>query len=163
MFSRTLVAGAIVLASSFAFAYPAVGDKAEWDGQTKMVDGTTTPLKVTMEVTAWDPTTHMWTVKTDTTKGDQTTSETMTTPCLPTPDTAKMMLDKCVDEGGTLEDVSVKAGTYHTCMIIMGSAEGKLTKKWYGDTPFAMVKKWRADAADKSETELELTSVTMGK
>ncbi|QDK37021.1 hypothetical protein [Bdellovibrio sp. NC01] len=163
MFARALVVGLLALAPTLAFAYPAVGDKAEWSGFKHNWDGTATPMKVTMTVTAWDDATKTWTVTKDVMVDTTTTTTTMMTKCLPTPESAAMILAKCVEMGGRLESVTTPTGTYNTCAGFMGSPETKLMKTWMADVPFGMVKKWMSDATDSSTTTMELTAVTLGQ
>lgn len=161
MFSKVIAAG-LLLTSSFAFAYPNVGDKVTWKGSEDMLDGTSTPVSATKEVTAWDMTAHKWTVKFDMTKGDQTTSEEIMTSCLWSPDEWQMVQSKCQEKGGTLEDVAVATGTYPTCRMTVTADDGRVIKTWMGDVPFGLVKKEVTNVTTGTKTTMALDSITEG-
>ncbi len=161
MFAKT-IAAAILLSSTFAFAYPAVGDKVTWTGSEDKMDGTKTPVSATKEVTKWDMTAHKWTVKFDMTKGDQTTTEEIVASCLWNPDEWQMVMTKCAEKGGTMEDVTVKTGTYHTCRMTVTADDGRILKTWMGDVPFGMIKKEITDVTGGTKTTLELDSIVEG-
>jgi hypothetical protein len=161
MFSKT-IAAAILLSSTFAFAYPTVGDKVTWKGAEDKLDGSSTPVSATKEVTKWDMTAHKWTVKFDMTKGDETTSEEYMASCLWNPDEWQMVMTKCAEKGGTMEEVAVATGTYQACRMTVTADDGRIIKTWMGDVPFGLIKKEITDVKAGSKTHMELDSIVEG-
>ncbi|QDK46360.1 hypothetical protein DOM22_14885 [Bdellovibrio sp. ZAP7] len=161
MFSK-VIAAAVLLSSSFAFAYPTVGDKVSWKGAEDKLDGTSTPLMATKEVTKWDMGTHKWTVKFDMTKGDQTTTEEYMASCLWNPDEWAMLMANCVEKGGTMEDVTVTTGTYNACRMTVTADDGRVIKTWMGDVPFGLIKKEITNVTEGTKTHMELETITPG-
>ncbi|MBO9668464.1 MAG: hypothetical protein J7501_16820 [Bdellovibrio sp.] len=162
MFAKVAIASLMMAVSSFAFAYPTLGDKVEWTGAEVKLDGTSTPITVTKEVTKWDDATMMWTVKVDMTKGDQTSTKEVMTKCLWSPESWTMMKENCVMEGGTLESVTVDAGTYDSCRMNTVSDDGSVTKKWWGDVPFGLIKKEMTDVKAGTKTTVGIKTITPG-
>ncbi|WP_413584911.1 hypothetical protein [Bdellovibrio sp. HCB274] len=160
MFSKVLAA--LLLISSYAMAYPTVGDKSMWKGSEDKLDGTSTPMSVTKEVTKWDEPTHKWTVKVDMTKGDETTTEEMVKSCLWNPDAWQHTMTNCAMMGGTMEEVAVTTGTYQACRTTVTADDGRVIKTWMGDVPFGVIKHEVLDVATGTKTTLALESITEG-
>ncbi|WP_413558080.1 hypothetical protein [Bdellovibrio sp. HCB209] len=158
----TKVIAALMLTSSFAFAYPTVGDKVMWTGEEEKLDGTKTPMSASKEVTMWDTESHMWTIKVDKTKGEETTTEEVKTKCLWSPEDWQMLMAKCEEKGGTLEDVGVIAGTFPSCRMTVTADDGRVIKTWMGDVPFGLIKKEITNVGEGSKTTMEIESITNG-
>ncbi|UYL09723.1 hypothetical protein B9G69_003930 [Bdellovibrio sp. SKB1291214] len=161
MFSK-VIAAALLLSSNIALAYPALGDKVTWKGSEDKLDGTSTPVSATKEVTAWDMDAHKWTVKFDMTKGDQTTTEQIVTSCLWNPEEWQLLMAKCAEKGGTMEDVAVTTGTYSACRMTVTADDGRVIKTWMGDVPFGLIKKEVTDVTAGTKTTLAIESITEG-
>jgi hypothetical protein len=71
-------------------------------------------------------------------------------------------MTNCVAKGGMMEDVTVPAGTYNTCHMMMTEI-GVTTNLWWGDVPFGVVKKMMANTAEGKTSTWELNSVTAGQ
>lgn len=161
MFSK-LVAAAVLLSSTFAFGYPAVGDKVTWSGSEDKLDGTSTPVSATKEVTTWNTETHKWTVKFDMTKGEESNSKEFVTSCLWSPEDWVMMAEMCAEKGGTMEDLTVGTGTYSSCRMTVTADDGRVIKTWMGDVPFGLIKKEITNVTEGTTTRMELESITNG-
>ncbi|WP_413582216.1 hypothetical protein [Bdellovibrio sp. HCB288] len=160
MFSKVLAA--LLLTSSFAMAYPTVGDKVMWKGAEEKLDGSKTEMSVTKEVTKFDLTSHKWTVKVDTTKGDETTTEEIMKSCLWSPDAWQHTMTNCAMMGGTMEEVAVTTGTYQACRTTVTADDGRIIKTWMGDVPFGVIKHELTDVTAGTKTTLALESITEG-
>ncbi len=159
---RNFLAGALMLAATQALAYPTIGDKAEWTGTMVTQDGMSVPVIVIKEVMSYDETTMKWTVHTTKMVGDKVENETKEMFHMYTPEKYQKMIQNCVVHGGTLEDVTVGAGTYSVCSMERECGHVKKAMS-YGDVPFGIVKKMVTDEMDGSVKTMELTSVTLGQ
>lgn len=150
----------VQLGVSVALAYPMVGDKVEFKA-TKVEDQVTTEMTGSLEVVGYDEATKKWSVKKTWVKDGVERSETKETMKMFTPEMAQQVLTNCVSKGGTLEDVTVVAGTYASCK--MQKVEDDDTKTiWWADVPFGVVKMMETEDDGDTKTA-ELTSVTLGQ
>ncbi|MFS4458503.1 hypothetical protein [Bdellovibrio sp. HCB2-146] len=166
MLVKNFLLGAILLGAIQAWAYPKVGDKAEWAGTIVSGDGTSVAVKVTKEVMSFNETTKKWTVKEEKTIGDKMETETNEVSRLYSSEDYTKVIAMCESKGGKLESITVPAGTYNTCSYTKsdkGKDDDETVTKWIGDVPFAIVKKVKDDKEDKEVTTLELQSVTLGQ
>lgn len=161
MIVKNFLVGAILFGASISMAYPAVGDKAEWLGMIAYSNGTSVPVKITKEVLSYNDTTKKWTVKEDKIVGDKVESETEEESWMF--DSAKYakIIAECTTRGGTLEDVTVAAGTFATCSLTK-TDDDETKQKWIGDVPWGIVKAIETDTEDGEVKTLELSSITLG-
>ena len=160
-------AGAMVLASSIAMAYPAVGDKTGYNGTCTKGSETKTWTS-THEVIAWVDANKIWIVKSDVMKDGQTKThiDGITEADMWTPEKWTDVSTNCVAKGGVMEDVTVPAGTFNTCHITKMDKDGDSKHMWWGDVPGGLVKKMKVDTKGKDEAKsvtIELNSVTLGQ
>lgn len=160
MKARNVVAGLVFLASSFAMAYPMVGDKSEWTGTVVGPNGTK-EAKASMEVLSQDPTTMKWRVKSWMQVGTWERCETRDKSRLYTPEKWADILANCESKGGVIGEITVPAGTFNTCMMTkMDRDQDESMVVYWGDVPFGVVKVVKTD--DGKVKTMELSSVTAG-
>lgn len=159
---RNLLALTALLASSFAFAYPTIGDKVEWAGTIDKLDGTSIEIKVVKEVLAHDTVTGKWTVQKDVTIGSETTHETKTEDALYSNEQYQKTIATCEANSGKLEEITVPAGTFKSCMLTTVAPDGTVDEKWWGDVPFGVVRKNLTEVNKASTTKLDLIAIING-
>lgn len=157
-----LLIALISLSTSAAFAYPSVGDKVEWTGTIDRLDGTSSEVKVIKEVLAHDTVTGKWTVKKDVTIDSQTTSETKLEDSLYSSEQYQQTIASCVANAGKLEEITVPAGTFKSCMLTTIGTDGSVDEKWWGDVPFGVVRKNMTEVNKGATTKLDLNSIING-
>ncbi|MNT03135.1 hypothetical protein D3C72_1376550 [compost metagenome] len=156
--------GSLVLASTVAMAYPAVGDKTGYNGSC--MKGTETKTWTsTKEVIAWVDASKLWIVKTDVMKNGKTKTDIdgVSEADMWTADKWTDISTNCVAKGGVMEDVTVVAGTFNTCHMTKTDGDGDMKHVWWGDVPGGIVKKVKMDVEDNKTTTIELNSVTLGQ
>jgi hypothetical protein len=132
-----------------AFATPRVGDRADFNATVTKGNQSATG-SVSLELTAYNPSTKEWTQKTTVqwaTQPAQSQEDKVSAQDLLDDATIDALLtgDNCKNEGGKLETVKVAAGTYNTCSI-PSSQEDPATKKvttsnvWIGKAPLGIVR-----------------------
>lgn len=150
------------LISAVAFAYPNVGDKVQWTGSVSRADGNYVPVKIIKEVTAFDKNSAKWTVKYETTIGQETTTKMLEVDSLFSPDRYKEIIAHCEEQGGILEKVAAPAGTYETCKITTTTSEGISIERWWGNIPFGVVGKNTRSPQDTKNPQLDIESLLAG-
>lgn len=160
-FSKIFVAATVVFASSFAIAYPMVGDKVEYQGTVKKDPHPEQPINIKMEIKSFDAQKQEWIVQQDTTIGGQTYSETEDVDAsdMFTPERVQYILTNCVARGGTLESVTVAAGAFDTCKMAKTTTE-ESKEIWIAAVPFGIVKMIEHDIEDGEHFSVELQSFT---
>ncbi|WP_415063926.1 hypothetical protein [Bdellovibrio sp.] len=151
----------IFLCVTQGLAYPGVGDKVQWTGTIRLLDGSNTPVHISKEVSAFNARTHMWTIKLETTLGEKKSSKVMEVAELYTPEKFKTLIAGCLSQGGVLEKITAPAGTYETCKITETTPEGLVVEKWWGDIPFGVVSKSTKDFTTKVDLK-DLDSLLAG-
>lgn len=144
---------------SVSFAYPNVGDKVRWEGTINLIDGSTTPIKIVKEVLKHDPETKKWTVKYETTLGNDVSSEFSEVDELFSPEKFRELVTNCTANGGTLQSFKAPAGTYETCKITTVNSEGVTVEKWWGNIPFGIVSKATKDFRNGKTKKPDLRSI----
>lgn len=168
MKAAKLFAGIVFFASTYAMAYPMVGDKVEWTGTVVGTDGTTTEVKGSKEVLSQDPTTMKWLVKSWMQMGKWERCETKEKTNLYSSEKWQMIMTNCVVHGGVMEEITVPAGTYNTCKMMKtwdkgGHHDGDSVTMWWGDVPFGLVKVMKTDGDSGKVKTMELSTVTLGQ
>ena len=132
----------IFLASSAALAYPAVGDHAMMSG-TVTQGGMNASVTLERSIVSSDVTTDSFAVVETQTINGQAQTSTMSSKSdeMITQQQVNGMLTYCTLSGGTLETITVPAGTFATCKVLTedenGHQEGFV---WVGDVTFGIVK-----------------------
>ncbi len=144
-----------------SLAYPGVGDKVQWTGIIRLLDGSSTPVHISKEVSAFNTQTQMWTIKLETTLGEKKSSKVIEVAELYTPDKFQSLLSECTSKGGSREKITAPAGTYDTCKITETTPEGLIVEKWWGDIPFGVVSKSTKDFTTKVDLK-DLDSLLAG-
>jgi hypothetical protein len=153
---------ALVFLPTTSWAYPTVGDKVEWAGTIETQGGTTTQVKVVKEVLSHDTITGKWTVKKDVTIDSKTTSETKLEDSLYSPEQYQQTIASCEANAGKLEEITVPAGTFKSCMLTTIGTDGTVDEKWWGDVPFGVVRKNLTEVNKGATTKLDLNSIING-
>lgn len=160
--SRLLMAAPLLMATSIAFAYPKVGDKAQYKGT--LTQGTTpaTELVVDKEVLLFNDLAKKWIVKVDETMNGSTKTELVDVDDakMYTPAMYQQVMAQCVAKGGTVEAITTPAGNFNTCHGKMMEPDGDWKEAWIGDVPFGIVKMNKFDAEDNETISVELQSFT---
>lgn len=171
MKAAKLFAGIVFFASTYAMAYPMVGDKVEWTGTVVGTDGTTTEVKGSKEVLSQDPTTMKWLVKSWVQMGKWERCETKEKKNLYSSEKWQEIMTNCVTRGGVMEEITVPAGTYNTCKMTKTGDDkgghhgddGDSVTMWWGDVPFGLVKVMKTDGDSGKVKTMELSTVTLGQ
>lgn len=152
---------ALMMFGGMALAYPAVGDEAMHAGTMKKGTDPEKTFELKVKVINWDADDKEWDVQMDWTMDGQTKTkvEDIDEDKMWTPAMWAMMQTKCVEKGGTLEDVTVAAGTFASCHMTKTWGT-KTVEMWWGDVPFGILKSMKMDTAKGSEMKAELQSFT---
>lgn len=154
------------LAASISFAYPKLGDTALFDGVfTNTANGAKAgfvqELKLTnfnanlnlfertstMLISGQDPIVQVDQIATDDLLSQIGVSD---------------ILSQCVANGGQIEDITVPAGEFKTCMLF-AETEDESQIVWIGDVPFGFIKAIIQEKSGSNVTELQLRDFQHGK
>lgn len=139
---KALIALALILSSASVFAMPAVGDSATYQINTQ---GMTITQKI--ELTAYDAGTNSFIqVETTTVQGQQQKATTrVAADEFMSDESADLMMTYCESQlGGTLQTITVVAGTFSTCSIYDPASAGQV---YMGKVPFGLIKVQGSDVA----------------
>ena len=154
----------VFLGMSSAYAYPTVGDKVEFK-MTEVEDAQTKEVTGSVEVVGYNDISKKWTLQKTWMKNGKEKTHQQETTMMFTPEKAQEILTNCESGGGKLEDVTVAAGTFASCLVV--KEHGDETKHiWWADVPFGVVKaiETEKDPNEAEETKTyELLSVTHGQ
>ncbi|KYG67341.1 hypothetical protein AZI86_10115 [Bdellovibrio bacteriovorus] len=162
MKKSALVLGALLMmAGGYAAAYPEVGDEGKWAGTYKEGTNPEKTVELTAKVISHDVADQEWDIQMDWTMDGQTKSEVEDI------DEDKMWSEamwtkvqsECVAKGGTLEDVTVPAGTFASCHMTKTWGP-KTMEVWLAGVPFGIVKANKMDSVKMKELKMELQSFT---
>ncbi len=131
----------IFLASSVALAYPAIGDFSVMQG-TYTKAGKTSALTIEQKIVDYNAGLLEFTVVESQDVDGQVSTASATVPRknLISQGQAQYLLLNCAAYGGSPETITVAAGTFKTCaMLINDSVHDGMT--WVGDVEFGVVKK----------------------
>lgn len=148
---------AVTALSLAAQAMPAVGDTANFSGQTATGSGQLVQFTMSMQLTAFDAASQTWTEQVTTTvpgRPAQVQTKQVATSDLISDATVTQLIANCAGEGGVAETVTVPAGTYPTCRITdnQGAAYN------VGQVPFGIVQA----AQPSSQLSMQLQSFAAG-
>lgn len=160
-FSKLFVAATVVFASSFAMAYPVIGDKVEYQGTIKKDPNPEKAINIKMEIKSFDAQKQEWIIQQDTTVDGRTYSETEDIDAndMFTPERVQYVLTNCAARGGVLESVTVPAGTFDSCKLTKANSE-ESKEVWIAAVPFGIVKMIDHDIEDGEHLAVELQSFT---
>ena len=146
---KKLIIALFAFASISAFADAKVGDMAAFD-LTVSGMGTGTTIST---ITAFDPATQTYTVKTETNFNGQTEVEEEASPAADMATDAQIaaVLANCANYGGTAENITVPAGTFAVCTMNGMSI---------GNVPFGVVK--LVQMSEGMTITMELSSMARG-
>ena len=150
----------VTLASSAALAYPAVGDMTISNG-TYTINGQSYPMVVKQEILA--RTAHSFSVRgTFILNGEsQIENQQIESNRLSTRQEVKILLANCGKAEGTLETITVPAGTFETCHFKYVNDQG-VSEVWMGDVPFQNVRQIQTSNQDGSVINIALTEYKNG-
>lgn len=132
---KALLMASLLIVSASALAMPKVGDSALYRIQTQ---GMTFTQKI--ELVSYDASDDTFVQKETTTHQGQSQVEVNNVAAsdLINDQTADLMLQYCQSQmGGTLQNISVTAGTFATCSVYDPASQSQV---WMGKVPFGMVK-----------------------
>lgn len=160
---RSILSALVLLASSVAFAYPAVNDLAKFNGDVTMADGKKYPMAYEMKLTQYNSSTKQYLQVNTQSVGGQTEVEQawMNEGDLMSKAQVQEIVAKCTQYGGRFEDVVTPVGTMKTCAILQENEKSEVTY-WIGDIPFGIVKTQILDKTDKYTINLTIESFTAG-
>lgn len=132
----------IVLMTHLAFAYPAVGDRVEWQGEIINKDGQKQAVTFQKEVVAFNSKESLWSVKHTTLHGETPIeSKTLEEKALYTPEKYQALMKACERKGGSIEEIEATTGKYRSCKIVSHKADGTVVETWWSDLPFGIVER----------------------
>lgn len=152
----------VLLSSTAAFAYPAIGDYAMWKG-TSVRNGMSSNISLERSITGFDASMDMFSVvETVSVDGQvQTSTIAQKSDELLTKQQVGEVLSFCAMAGGVLEGVTVPAGSFATCKLPTtnenGQSDGFI---WVGDVSFGIVK--ASGVQDGADYVLELSTFRAG-
>ena len=161
MISKVFVTAAVVFTSSLSLAYPAIGDKVEYQGIYKSGAQAEKPINIKMEIKSFDAAKQEWIVQQDTTADGHTKTEMEDIDAdeMITSEQVSYILANCTASGGVAEKVTVPAGTFDTCHLAQSSTE-ETQDTWIANVPFGFVKVVQHDLEDNEVLSVELQSFT---
>lgn len=164
MTKQLAVAGFSFFLMSVASAYPAVGDRVEYQGTATVGTQQNAPYQASLEVVYFDDVTNVWVVRSQEEIAGQTQSslEPFRNEEIFTPQIYQSVIATCVESGGAVEEITVPAGTFRTCHTVISDSNNVKAELWIGDVPFGIVKVNAEDASAPDRVErrqFELSSV----
>lgn len=132
----------IVLLTHLALAYPAVGDRVEWQGEIIDKEGLKQAVTFQKEVVAFDAKNSLWSIKHTSLHGDKVIeSNTTEVKALFTPEKYQALMKACERKGGSIEEIEATTGKYRSCKIVSHKADGTVVETWWSDLPFGIVER----------------------
>ncbi|MGE0633541.1 MAG: hypothetical protein AB7O96_14100 [Pseudobdellovibrionaceae bacterium] len=162
---RSILTSVIVLlASSIAFAYPAVNDMSTLVGTATMQTGEKYDMSLEMKLTQFDAAQNSYfQVNTTTVAGNAQKEEAWVKASdLISADQVKNVLANCTQFGGRVEDVATKVGVFKTCAMLKEDQSQEATY-WIGDVPFGIVKAIVTSKTEGYTVDLTVESFQAGK
>lgn len=167
----------VFLFSTIAMAYPEIGDKTEFNGESSKKGTASQPFTASREFTAFNTETGKWTVKEDLKTATSEWTRTAETDKVYTHDNFMQIINSCIAEGGTLETLTLPIGNFDTCMLKAedddfdtelfnqfkerpNDFDGQLVV-WFGDVPSGIVRAQYKTSGGATH-KMELSKVTMG-
>jgi len=157
LMSITLLSVLVFLNAKAASAMPSVGDWVRYDG---IYSAHAFTLEQTL--TEYDTSAQKFKLveTVDFGQGPKTTESWKALNELASTDMVEYVLAHCAEQKGTLERVSVKAGSFDTCKLPTDDGKGTINA---APVPFAIVKAHIIDAKTGQPVDLELSSYKNGQ
>ena len=153
----------LFLLSTSAFAMPSVGDVAEYDATVTTSQGGPYPGVFTQKLTEFNASTQQFhLVRTVNFGQAQSSEEWVGVGQLVSDQLVSGVLAQCPQNGGTLETVSVPAGTFSTCAVPYDDAQSK-GMLWVGAATFGIIKSQNYDKKSQQQSNLSLKSYHPGQ
>lgn len=168
MFSKSILSAAFVLlASSAAFAFPAVNDSVTFDGNYTQA-GNAYPLTLTNSIKSFNAQTSQFLVSEVQTLAGQTQSQDslVNQDDLISSAQVQSLIANCQAQGGALETVATQAGSFDTCRLSQQGEDGGLQTYWFANVPFGLAKytvNGQNDDGQPYSIELALKAYTVGQ
>lgn len=152
----------VTLGASMAMAYPAVGDRVDYQATYTPAPSLGSPLdyRQSMTISNYDATLSEYTLEVTlliTGGAPQTSEEKVQSARLPTENQILDLIAQCASVGGSEETLTVPKGTFQTC-VLPQSNNGKV---WIANVPFGYAKVIAIDA-DGNKNEAVLTDFARG-
>jgi hypothetical protein len=159
---KTLISVAALLASVHAFAMPSVGDDALYD-VTTTTTGQIDKGTLEFQLILFNATTHQFLERQILTGNGQTsTQEQMVDESTLASDTAiGFILSNCTMANGTLETITVPAGTFNTCAM-QSNSDAQTGTLWLTNVAFGFAKE-EITFQNGTKMTLELRSQKLGQ
>jgi hypothetical protein len=159
----------LVLVSAFAmtasaFAMPNVGDEAMYAASMTQ-NGQTQTGTVDFKLMSNDASTNSWSEQITTTVGGQSTvqTNTVTGDELVNDGQVQGILANCAAANGTLQTITVPAGTFNTCELSANdAASGTTGNVWIGEASFGIIQEDMM-SADGKHSVMQLQSQEAGQ
>jgi hypothetical protein len=152
--------GFSLLLSAAAFAMPTVGDNALY-AWTHTVGTKTSEGSSLRSIIAQNPATNGFVTRLTTELDGKRATNDQESTNLPTEQWITNLMANCAAYHGTLEAITVKAGTFQTCSTPVNS-RGNTGRAWFALVSFGFVKSVVTDSKGNTDT-LELQSFEFGK
>jgi hypothetical protein len=160
---RLVTALLIVLFSATTFAMPSVNDEATYDMTISML-GQNMKGTSNVKLVAYDAATKQFTqVTTITMEGQapQTQNVQIQADKLPSDESVNDVVSTCQTKGGTVEKVTVPAGTFNTCKMAAQDPQFGAGTSNIGNVPFGMVQS-TFGAAGMADINMKLNAFKLG-
>ena len=159
---KFLAFASVLLAGLVASAYPAINDKATFNG-LYIPKGSTQGVQFmqTMEIKSFNASTQKYlvvrTLDLPDGRSQEEQAETAASDLM-TQSSVNQILANCAAVGGVSEQIKVTAGTFNTCKITQTNST-----IWLGDVPFGIVKMISLDSGSGATIALELSLFQAGQ
>lgn len=157
---KTMTFVVATLASVVAFAYPSVKDSATFKGTYAAAAGGSIDFTQTIEIVSFNASASQYTLKNTVVYNGQTNVQNADVAADQLLNNARVasILADCSQMGGTLESLTVPAGTFNTCKV----PQERGSMIWVADAPFGFVKEIYIDE-EGSRSEVEMISFAHGQ
>jgi hypothetical protein len=145
-----------------AFAMPTVGDQALF-AVTDTTNGQNYTGTVEIKLVSFDAAAKQWDEQELITVGGQTNTrqQTLTTDQLLTDASVQGILNNCTAYNGTLQTITVPAGTFGTCAL-PDNGNGQTGTVWVSNVTFGIVQSDTTNSSNGEHTVLKLISSSAG-
>ena len=162
--TNIILASLLSLVSSYAQAYPTLGDRVMYNLSYNQ-DGSVLTGTLDQSVVDFDPVASMYYTEAIVVVNGEVVSQERSEVKVDemfSHETFELVYNFCENVGGTREVVIVPAGTFDTCVIRTEDGRSQTQEVWIGDLPFGIVK---ANAYDSNNVfnQIEAVSVQSGQ
>ncbi|MNT63603.1 hypothetical protein D3C72_2014350 [compost metagenome] len=78
------------------------------------------------------------------------------------PEQYQQTIANCESNSGKIEEITVPAGTFKSCMLTTIGSDGTVDEKWWGDVPYGVVRRNLTEGTKGATTKLDLNSIING-